>query len=107
MFPFCYPRVCSLLLSDPLPQSPEAVCHDSGHSEEVVGRPEATGWKVATILYRFVAAHWRHVLRHFEGLGADDGYVVLENGRSCRVPMTSEVANALRWMEWQKSSSGV
>ena len=56
-----------LLLSDPFSESPEAVCHDPGDSDQVVCGPEASGGQVAAVLHGLVAAGRRHVLRHDGG----------------------------------------
>lgn len=59
-----------LLLPNALAHSVESVCHDCSDGDEIVGRPEATDWKVAAVLHWLVAASRRHVLRHAIGVVA-------------------------------------
>ena len=56
-----------LLLSDAFSESPEAVCHDSRNSDQVVCGSEASSGQVAAVLHRLVAAGRRHVLWHDGG----------------------------------------
>lgn len=60
-----------LLLSNSLADSVEAVCHNSGHSDEVVCGSEAADGQVSAVLDWLVAAGGRHILRH--GGGRDEG----------------------------------
>lgn len=53
-----------LVLSDALSHSPESICHQPSHSNDVYGGSEAANGQVALVLDGAVAAGWRHILRH-------------------------------------------
>lgn len=54
----------SLVLPNSLPNAPEPICHNARDAEEIVGGTETADGEIAAVLDGFVAAGWRHVLRH-------------------------------------------
>lgn len=53
-----------LVFPNALSNPPESVCHKSGGSEKVHGRPEAASGEIALVLNGAIAARRRHILRH-------------------------------------------
>jgi len=57
-----------LHLPHALSVSPESVCDNTTDCCEVEGWSEAASGQVTAVLYRLVAASWRHILRHVDGI---------------------------------------